>query len=472
MNKNINVLDIVNYLKQYVIGQDEAIKQVAVAIINKIRRDKIQDIETKNMIQPFNILVIGSSGSGKSYMFQILSKLLNVAFCKVDISNFTKTGYVGESVDNIIKVYLYNAAKKRAVEELFKEYKEKYKDEIAEELAIEYYKQYIQKDKLKDKIKKQSGMMMFFTDENSAPSKKEIENQLQEINNIKQKILKGDKEILEKELTIKYKKYDIPQNIVVPESEKEHFAKTITIKDKIKNLIDVLIKVKLENNNDADFNKRVKEYMENGIVFIDEIDKIAGKDADRIESAGVQKELLTLVEGKEVNTEVGIINTEGILFIAAGAFHVSKPTDLLPELQGRFPIRIVLNKLGKKELKDILHKPKNNLIQKIKTIYSVDNIDLEFTEDAIEFIADYAYKLNKEDVDIGARRLFTLIQLVIEDIDFEILEGKFENNKVIIDKEYAKSKIESKIEKMKKKLEYTEGGKKNEGNKKRIGFVL
>jgi len=457
----VKASDIVRYLDEYVISQDDAKKQLAILIKNKMRYDKITEKDWKKKITPFNALIIGPTGSGKTELFRTLAEYLNVAFTKVDISSYTKTGYVGKSVDEIISVHLYEAAKRKAIDELKDELREELIDNIAERLAEIYIETYLADDDMPNTI---VGSMLF---QNSS---KKISATRDKMAEIKKMILNDDPEIVDKELTVIIHVSNIPQNTLIPAEIREQLKQPKPITDTVKNLKEILFEYEIQEaaRYHSKLQRKIKEYMENGIVFIDEIDKIAGKDNNRIDSAGVQKELLTLIEGTTVMTDVGPVKTDHILFIAAGAFHTSKPTDLLPELLGRLPIRIVLNKLTKEDLKRILIEPKYSILDRIKKLYEQDGIIIEFTEDAIDTIAEYADKFNneKDDEYLGARRLHSLVNMITEDIDFEIEEGIHENNKVVIDKDYVTKKIEEKKAKIDKALEYIDS------KSSKIGFVV
>ena len=459
----IKASEVVKYLNEHVISQDDAKKQLAVLIKNKERYEKIQEEDWKRNVTPFNALIIGPTGSGKTELFRKLAEYLNVAFCKVDISSYTKTGYVGKSVDEIINVHLYEAAKKKAIEEMKEELKDEIMDKVDKELAAAYVEEYKDELGLNNQPNTILGAAMF-----TAPSE-DLDAINEEIERTYEKIKKEDPEILEKEVTVTRFTYEIPKGLFVQGPAKEQFKVRKVFTDKIKELRKLLFDMDIQEavEHNSKLQKKIREYMENGIVFIDEIDKIAGKESGRIESAGVQKELLTLVEGTTIQTEIGPVNTDHILFIAAGAFHTAKPTDLLPELLGRFPIRITLRKLTKDDLRRILVEPKYSIIKKIQKIYEQDNIQIEFTDDALDAIAEYADRFNNEDEHLGARRLHSLIAMITEDIDFEIEEGKWKDNKVIIDRKYVEDKINTKKEKIEKALEYIQ----NESGKK-IGFVV
>jgi len=437
--KKVKVREIVEFLNNYVVSQDEAKKQLAVLIKNKLRRENIKENDWKEEITPFNVLLIGPTGTGKTHLFKSLAKYLDVAFCKVDISSYTKSGYVGNNVDEIISVHLYHAAKEKAKSKLKEKLKERYMNAVLARIAKEYINQYLAK-----KTKFGDGLLFSIT----------------LMKNIMKKVDKGDPEILEKELTItiEYTDQDFKGNRGISE-----FKVKKTIRDKIKNLVDILIEEEIDQNLEYEFEQEIKKYIENGIVFIDEIDKIAsGKNDDRIDTSGVQKELLTLIEGKTVITKVGPVRTDHILFIGAGAFHTSKPSDLLPELQGRFPVKIVLKKLTKKDYKDILIKPKYSLIKRICKLYEVDGLKLIFTQDAIDKIAEICEKYNTTDEYLGARRLFTLLSIITEDIDLELEDKNI--NEFVIDADYVEKKVKEKEKYINEALDYIR-------NKRSIGFL-
>ena len=451
--------EIIEYLNQHIISQDEAKKQLAILIKNKARYDKIEEEDWKRNITPFNALIIGPTGSGKTELFRKLADYLDVAFCKVDISGYTRSGYVGKDVEDIIRVHLLEAAKKKVIEKMGSEIKESIKENVIHELANAYVAEYMSND-INYSVLGAAFML---------GSREEVSKERENVERVVQLIKNGDPEIMEKEVTIVREYIETPPGMVyIPESMKNQFITRRAIRDKISNLLKELIEhdVQEEVKHNPKFQRYVREAMQNGIVFIDEIDKIAGKNNDRIDTAGVQKELLTLVEGTTVMTEVGPVSTDHILFIAAGAFHTSKPSDLLPELLGRFPVRIVLKKLTKEDFKKILTEPKYSIIKKVQKLFEQDGIKIEFTDDAIDTIAEYAVRFNTEDEDIGARRLHTLVHMITEDIDLEIEDGKI-GKEVVIDKEYVENKINEKRKYIEESLSYIdeEGGK-------RIGFVI
>jgi ATP-dependent HslUV protease ATP-binding subunit HslU len=469
-NTKVRVKHIVNYLNEHVISQEDAKKQLAILIKNKARYENIKEEDWKKNITPFNALIIGPTGSGKTELFRKLAEYLNVAFTKVDISGYTRSGYVGKDVEDIVSVHLYEAAKRKAIEELREELREDIENKIIKELAAAYV------EKHKDK----------FVDDSSIPNTivgsmllsgdvEDIENIMNSVKEIEKKIKLKDPDILKEEVTVIRQVYNLPKNAIIPPQMKDQFKEEKAFTDTIENLLKELFEIDIQEmvKDSSKLRNKIKELMENGIIFIDEIDKIAGKDNARIDTSGVQKELLTLVEGTTVQTEIGPISTDHILFIAAGAFHTAKPSDLLPELLGRFPIRIVLRKLTKEDLRRILVEPKYAILKKVQKLYETDNIKIEFTEDAIDKIAEIAYQLNNEDDDLGARRLHTIVNMLTEDIDFEI-EDKLEKGEIsddeeyvfVIDKDYVENKFNEKNEKIKKALEYIDD------KKKKVGFVF
>jgi len=458
-NTKVKVKHIVDYLNEHVISQDDAKRQLAILIKNKARYENIKEEDWKKNITPFNALIIGPTGSGKTELFRKLAEYLNVAFCKVDISGYTRSGYVGKDVEDIINVHLYEAAKRKAIEELKEELREDIENKIIKELAAAYIEKH--KDKFTNNNAHNTivGSMLFTADS------EDIENVIKEI---EKRIKLRDPDILKEEVTVIRQVYNLPKNAIVPPQMKDQFREEKAFTDTIENLLKELFEIDIQEmvKDSSKLRNKIKELMENGIVFIDEIDKIAGKDNTRIDTSGVQKELLTLVEGTTVQTEIGPINTDHILFIAAGAFHTAKPSDLLPELLGRFPVRIVLKKLTKEDLRRILIEPKYAIIKKVQKLYETDNIKIEFTDDAIDEIADIACQLNTEDEDLGARRLHTIVHMLLEDIDFEIEEGKLDKENIVIDKEYVRNKYQEKDKKIKESLEYLED------KTRKVGFVV
>lgn len=417
--KEIKVKELINYLNEHVIGQDEAKKTIATAIKRKFKVNKIKDDEWRNEITPTNILMIGDTGVGKTEIMRRIAKYLDVPFVKVDITEFSQTGYVGRNVEEIITVDLFNATK-----DWIKKYHSEsiIDDEFIENLA----KQIIQYDNVKN-----NGLQMINP---FLVTPQTLDDALKDIDEIKEKIKNNDPQILNKYVEIAI---NVPVKISIGKIYQPMIL-TGTVKqiiEKYKNIvIDKLLTKKAK--------ELLKQGMENAIVFIDEIDKIAGKDNRNVSTVGVQRGLLTLLEDKIVNIDDVVINTKNILFVAAGAFKVAEVDDLLPELLGRLTVKVKLRPLTKDELYRILIEPKYSVIKKLQKLFETDNIKLEFTDEAIRYIADLAYELNKKQ-NISARRLNQLVEQLTMDLELDIEEGNINldsNNRLLITKKYLEEK--------------------------------
>lgn len=423
--KNFTPKEIVYELDRYIIGQKDAKKAVAVALRNRWRRIQL-DKEQQKEIMPKNILMIGPTGVGKTEIARRLSQLDDSPFIKVEATKFTEVGYVGRDVEQIIRdlleIAIHNTSKK-------------WKEEIKEKVSN------IVDNKILDILV-------------GVSADKETRKKFQEKLNKKEL---DDKEI---EITIKEKSpspfFDIPgvqgaQISMIPLGNMLGTEKNITKKTTVQLAKEILSEEESEILLDKDtiIKSSIETVENNGLVFIDEVDKIAasGQEArgsGTISREGVQRDLLPLVEGTIVQTKHGSINTEHILFIASGAFHLSSPSDLLPELQGRFPIRVELNHLSKDDLIQILTTTKNNLISQYVSLLSTENIKLVFEEASIEEMAENAVYLNQHVENIGARRLQTILEKVLEDISFNAPDIK--NKKFIVTKDLVVEKL-SKITK-------------------------
>lgn len=456
-------IQIVSELNKYIIGQDNAKKAVAVAVRNRIRRQKLPP-ELIDEVTPKNIIMIGPTGVGKTEIVKRLSKLVKAPFVKVEATKYTEVGYVGRDVESIIRdltevsIQLIRkewASKvkdkaRQLVEEeiidcLFPVTKKK-KEQKANLLDGSFYPGVEEKEKESfDILTKKDGREERFERTRKKLKDKlekgELENRLIEIEveeNIQPtvEVFSGSgiegmginfKDIMGRMFPQKRKK----QKVTIAEARK------ILIYNKTQKLIDTeeVIRAAID---------RVENL---GIVFIDEIDKIArqeksyGPDVSR---GGVQRDLLPIIEGSTVMTKYGAVKTDHILFIAAGAFTTSKPSDLIPELQGRFPIRVELNILNKEDLKRILTEPCNSLIKQYVALLATEGLKIEITDDAIDELAETAFLVNEQTENIGARRLYTILEKLLEDISFNAPSLK--KKQFTIDKKYVKKKLQSIVE--------------------------
>ena len=415
---------IVSALDQYVIGQDKAKKQVAIALRNRWRRLKTEGSMRKE-INPNNILMIGSTGVGKTEIARRISKMANAPFVKVEASKFTEVGYVGRDVESMVRDLLENSIKQ--VRALHMEKIQKQAEQVAEDIII--------------------GRLVFSpkTATQEDDDMKLAYEKAKEFT--RQRLQKGELDDKEIEISIEQKPnvnfigggpVEMPMmnlqdafNEMLPKKQKKR-------KMKIKEAKKILIEQ--ESNKLLDTEKiheeAIRKTEEAGIIFIDEIDKIAakGSDSGSVSRQGVQRDLLPIVEGSNINTKYGTVNSNHILFIGSGAFHMSKPSDLIPELQGRFPIRVELDSLTQKDFYLILKTPKNALIKQYQALLATEQVSLEFEEEAIEEIAAIAHQANAEIENIGARRLHTVLTQLLNDYLFEIPDTIPKDSKVVVTK--------------------------------------
>ncbi|WP_415271188.1 HslU--HslV peptidase ATPase subunit [Campylobacter ureolyticus] len=399
---------IVTKLDEYIIGQKEAKKVIAVALRNRYRRMQLED-EMRNEIIPKNILMIGSTGVGKTEIARRLSKLFGLPFIKVEASKYTEVGFVGRDVESMVRDLANAAVNLVKSEEI-----EKNSDKIDE---------YVQKEILKKLL---PPLPKGASDEKLSDYEKSYEK-------MKEKLLSGSLDELNIEIEVMENSLESNPNLP-PEMQnmQDSFIKIIGVASKKvkKNLKIKDAKSVLKNeasskvlDMEAIKTEAMNRASNNGIIFIDEIDKVAvsAKNSSRQDPSkeGVQRDLLPIVEGSSVSTKYGVLNTDHILFIAAGAFHMSKPSDLIPELQGRFPLRVELDSLDENALYEILTKPKNSLLKQYIALLKTEKVDLKFSDDGIKEIAKIAAQTNEKIEDIGARRLHTIIEKVLEDISFE-----------------------------------------------------
>lgn len=458
--------EIVKELDKYIIGQDSAKKSVAVALRNRYRRSLLPD-EMREEITPKNILMMGPTGVGKTEIARRLAKLMDAPFVKVEATKFTEVGYVGRDVDSMVRDLV--EASIRITKQ--KRLQEKYS--IAEEIANEKIIEAIIPSKKKS-AQNTGGVRGPFdfilgggfqiNQNQQTPSQGARDDQASEKGDIelareqvKQQLMDG---LLEEQF-IEIEVNDMPKtssldlgnegmsiaigNIfgdMMPQKKKK---KKVRVKDARKILREQ------EAQNLIDMDQVTAEALENaeqnGIIFIDEIDKIASGSGYRsgadVSREGVQRDILPIVEGSVVNTKYGPVKTDHVLFIGAGAFHISKPTDLIPELQGRFPIRVELENLTKEAFIQILTVPENALIKQHKMLLETEGIKVTFTDDAVEEIATMAYLTNEQTENIGARRLHTVMEKLLEDISFNIPE--MDQEEIVIDREYVKEKFIDRI---------------------------
>ena len=423
---NLTPKEIVKFLDDYVIGQKDAKKIIAIALRNRYRRMKL-DKTMQDDIMPKNILMIGSTGVGKTEIARRLSKMMGLPFIKVEASKYTEVGFVGRDVESMVRDLA--AASVNLVKA---EQREKNREKIDE---------YV-KDKIIKKLL--PPLPTGASEEKKADYEKSYEKMMSRLEN-------GDLDDLSIEIEVVQNSFDAGANVPPDMAQmQESFVKIIGLSNKtVKKEMKVKDAKEALKNEASDKildmesikTEAVRRAENEGIIFIDEIDKVAvssGNSGRQDPSKeGVQRDLLPIVEGSTVTTKFGAIKTDHILFIAAGAFHISKPSDLIPELQGRFPLRVELDSLDENALYQILTQPKNSLLKQYEALLKTEGVDLKFTDDAIRAIAKIAQNANEKMEDIGARRLHTVIERVIEDISFEANEhgGKtVEVDKALVEK--------------------------------------
>ena len=440
--ENLTPKQIVAELDKYIIGQGDAKRNVAIALRNRWRRMNVQG-EIKNDIIPNNILLIGSTGVGKTEIARRLAKIADAPFTKVEASKFTEVGYVGRDVESMVRDLVEQAVnmvrtRKKA------EVKAK-AEAIVENIIL---------DALIPPLKGKS-----FPGGDAVTDMADLELNQKTREKFREKIQRGTLDDRKIEIDIKaatsgnlgmigggmidessmINMQDMISNMMPKKSKKRKVtiseAKRLLLEDESQRLIDM----------DEVKEEALYKASNTGIIFIDEIDKIAGvrsgKSGPDVSREGVQRDLLPIVEGSSVTTKYGVIQTDHVLFIAAGAFHFSKPSDMIPELQGRFPIRVELNNLTKKDFLKILKEPKNALTKQYIALIEAENVSIEFSDDALEEMAEKAFAINEEMENIGARRLQTIMSRLLNDILFDIPDTIGAHSKILIDKALVDEKL-------------------------------
>ena len=422
---------IVAYLDDYIIGQDNAKKTIALALRNRYRRMKVEPI-LQEEIMPKNILMIGSTGIGKTEIARRLAKMMSLPFVKVEASKYTEVGFVGRDVESMIRDLVYES-----INIVTREYEDKIKDKIQAEvhkkiieILVPPLPETASENAKESFIKTYNTMEKKLLDGSLDDKKIEIEVPK-----------KAHVEILDSNMPMDMSSMQESLNKMLGGLNKDKIKKEVTIKDAKVLLRDEASSSLLDE--EAIKIEAIKRAQNGGIIFLDEIDKIASGKTNQNQDPskeGVQRDLLPIVEGSSVQTKFGQVKTDHILFIAAGAFHVSKPSDLLPELQGRFPLRVELESLDEEALYKILTNTKNSLLKQYEALLAVEEVELEFDDSAIRAFAKYSVTANEMTEDIGARRLHTVIEKVIEDISFDADEKKGE--KVIVTEKLVSEKLD------------------------------
>lgn len=448
--QNMLPKDIVAHLDKHIIGQDEAKKSIAIALRNRYRRSQLPK-ELQEEISPSNIIMMGPTGVGKTEIVRRVSKILGTPYVKVEATKFTEVGYVGRDVESMIRDLVEASIR------LVRKEKIKSVQAEAQKMANERLVDLLVPNKRKAKTNN-NPFEMLFGNQSSADTAAEAE---EERHRNEQKVIFREKlrrhEFDDDEIDIEVEEKRVSNDMLAASGMDQvmnDMMKNIMPAKKKKRRVtvnearEILAEEEAEKLIDEDLvNQEAIKLAENhGIVFIDEIDKIAETGGTSqgagVSREGVQRDILPIVEGSIVKTKYGNIKTDHILFIAAGAFHVSKPEDLIPELQGRFPYKVQLQSLTKEDFIRILTETEHSLPEKYKALLSVDHTDLSFTEDGIEAIADYAYKLNENEENLGARRLVSVMEKLLLDTLFQAGEDERD---VVVDKDFVNTVCKSTV---------------------------
>lgn len=451
--QNMLPKDIVAHLDKHIIGQDEAKKSIAIALRNRYRRSQLPK-ELQEEISPSNIIMMGPTGVGKTEIVRRVSKILGTPYVKVEATKFTEVGYVGRDVESMIRDLVEASIR------LVRKEKMKSVQAEAQKMANERLIDILVPNKRKAKTNN-NPLEMLFGNQSSTDTAAEAE---EERHRNEQKVIFREKlrrhEFDDDEIDIEVEEKRVSNDMLAASGMDQVMD---NMNDMMKNIMptkkkkrrvtvnearEILTEEEAEKLIDEDLvNQEAIKLAENhGIVFIDEIDKIAESGGTSqgagVSREGVQRDILPIVEGSIVKTKYGNVKTDHILFIAAGAFHVSKPEDLIPELQGRFPYKVQLQSLTKDDFVRILTETEHSLPEKYKALLSVDRTDLSFTEDGIEAIADYAYKLNENEENLGARRLVSVMEKLLLDTLFQAGE---DGRSVVIDQAFVNNVCKSTV---------------------------
>jgi len=447
-SRNLTPREIVSELDKFIIGQDEAKRAVAIALRNRWRRQNVPE-ELREEIAPKNIIMIGPTGVGKTEIARRLAKLDNSPFIKVEASKFTEVGYVGRDVESMIRDLLELSVNMVKMEE--QETVRSKSLEMAEERILDLLLPPRRTDTPSsvEALPPPDGAVKPFPGEETGRE------------NTREKLRKlfRDGKLDERTVDLEVSQGRTGPMIEIFSSSgvedlgvnmKEMFGNLFPQKKKkrkvkVSEAVEILAEEEAQRLVDMDkvIRTAVERVEQSGIIFLDEIDKIVGSDASSgpdVSREGVQRDLLPIVEGSTVNTKYGMVKTDHILFIAAGAFSFTKPSDLIPELQGRFPIRVELDSLGKEDFIRILTEPDNALILQYREMLATEGLSLEFTDDAIEQIADVAAVVNERTENIGARRLYTILETLVEDVSFDAPD--LQEKEIVIDADYVREKLD------------------------------
>ena len=460
--KNMTPKQIVAELDKYIIGQDEAKKYVAIALRNRYRRSLLSE-EMREEISPKNILMMGPTGVGKTEIARRLAKLMDAPFVKVEATKFTEVGYVGRDVDSMIRD-LVEASMRLSKQKRMDENAEM-ADVLAEDIIV---KSIIPSPKNESTGGVQLGNIFgnlgYKTQRQEYEENKQREyessREYADIKMARDQVREQLRAGLLEDQIIEIEVDDVPKTNQLDNQNEGMIAignifdsmmpkKTKKKKCKVSDARRILREQEAQKLIDMDqvTDEALQNAEQNGIIFIDEIDKIASGSGMRsgadVSREGVQRDILPIVEGSVVNTKYGPVKTDHMLFIGAGAFHVSKPGDLIPELQGRFPINVELSNLDKEDFKKILTVPENAVTKQQKALLETEGVKVDFTDDAIDEIANLAYLMNEETENIGARRLHTILEILLEDVSYNLPDPEMTD--ILIDREYVLDKLGEKI---------------------------
>ncbi len=461
--KNMTPKQIVSELDKYIIGQDEAKKYIAIALRNRYRRSLLSD-EMREEISPKNILMMGPTGVGKTEIARRIAKLMDAPFVKVEATKFTEVGYVGRDVDSMVRDLVeasMRLSKQKRIDENI---------ELADKLAEDIIVKTIIPDGQEEKQNNGVQLGNIFGNLGYKSQKQEYEENKQkeyesseaysDVQMAREQVREQFRQGLLDDQVIEIEVDDVPKtnqldtqnegmiaigNIFDNVMPKKTKKKKCTVKDAKKILREQEAQKLVDMDQVTD--EALENAEQNGIIFIDEIDKIASGSGMRsgadVSREGVQRDILPIVEGSVINTKYGPVKTDHMLFIGAGAFHVSKPSDLIPELQGRFPINVELKNLDKEDFKKILTVPENAITKQHKALLETEGVNLEFTEDGIDEIASLAYLMNEETENIGARRLHTILEVLLEEVSFNLPDPEI--TEVIVDRKFVLDRLQEKV---------------------------
>ncbi|MDP4551223.1 HslU--HslV peptidase ATPase subunit [Alkalihalobacillus macyae] len=452
MSNPLTPRQIVEKLDQYIVGQNDAKKAVAVALRNRYRRGLLSD-KLKDEVNPKNILMIGPTGVGKTEIARRLAKLVNAPFIKVEATKFTEVGYVGRDVESMVRDLVETSirlVKEDRMEQVKGKAEENANKRIVELLVPSSKKQTQYKNPLEmlfgNQGQEESNSQTTSEDQSIASRRKQMAQQLA-LGELEDRMITVEVEEQTNSMMDMFQGAGMEQmgmnmqdmlgNFMPKKKKKRKLpvseARKVLTQDEAAKLVDM----------DEVAQDAVSKTEQSGIIFIDEIDKVAGKSQQSadVSREGVQRDILPIVEGSTVTTKYGPVKTDHILFMAAGAFHMSKPSDLIPELQGRFPIRVELNSLNIDDFKRILTEPDNALVKQYTALLETEGIKVEFSDDAIHKIATIATEVNQDTDNIGARRLHTILEKLLEDLSFEAPDINLES--ITITPEYVEEKLAS-----------------------------